>query len=617
MTVPFFDVDNVTGVHGDLELLGEALAYTDQTPPQIVYGPLDVRFLGPNGPPPRLPDPPILGGTQPLRTEVDLTWTPVTQPPGLPAITSWVVERRTSTDNGVTFGAWAGIAGSPFAAATLAVNQTGLATGTPERLFQYRIASVNSDGQGQFSNVAAFQWNAAPPNTPPSAPTNFSLGVATTTSQAFNWQATTDSTVVQQRIVEGAVVRLANIDPTARSAVWGGLTPGSTHTQMAVQRANLAADGVTLQWSPVSNRVASFTVPTAPPPTIDMLVGSSDAGNGQGGFNAWDLWRIYTKGNLLNKMDMAGASRPLAIFYSEDGGDDFAAPSGSKTYQTVFNHYLAELNDIYYTNATGQTHTGRWGIRLYFLSGNENSDKGTLSGGHSAAQIAYFRNVSMKGLYDACHYIDPTTGQRRFPDAYAGSNPTQNHEQGGIVAEWLEPSALYHDIVVWSMYPPGRQSTVDDPTFNWPSFTESRRTNLQDGFLIRCFYRTKQAEAQARIDSGNASRVMMIGCGEVGIGQDPGDSTTRPYYAVHALLGGMAKLSAQYSLPMPGACWWDNSKGATSPQNILNDEPATTNPSTAEAIRDWQGLNHQFGGTHPASWSNNPKAGWKTTGTPV
>lgn len=232
---------------------------------------------------------------------------------------------------------------------------------------------------------------------------------------------------------------------------------------------------------------------------------------------------------------------------------------------------------------------------------------------HTAQGIGWY-TTSMQALYAACHYIDPATGQRRFPDAYAGSNPVTYSEVLGQVADWLHPTAQYHDFVMWSMYPAGREETEEDPTYDWPSFNEANR-NVRAGWLLRCFYRTKLAEAVA-------GHPLLISCGEIGTGNDPGDNTTRPYYAVHSLARGMRLLSAQYQLTMPFACWWDEQVDSTRPQNILSDEDPATNPSTREA---WQGAmttyDHTNGGTHPASWAGNPKTtgpnAWKTTGTPI
>jgi hypothetical protein len=326
----------------------------------------------------------------------------------------------------------------------------------------------------------------------------------------------------------------------------------------------------------------------------------------------------------MDRLNRTGAQRPLFVAYSQDGGQPF---SGS--YASIRAHVIDELNAIYYTGgATSQTRSARWGIRVYWLNGNENSDKGML-GTNNATNLALWMD-SQRALYDACHYIDPTTGQRRFPDAYAGSNPTQEHERSGIVAWWLEPSARYHDIVVWSMYPPGRGVNdpvlAVDPRFDWPTFDQATRNNRQQGYLTRCFYRTSQAQARARADTGE-NRVLAIGTGEIGIASDPDDHTQRPYYAVRALMFGIYTLGQQYQLPVDFVCWWDQKTAATAPHNVLTDEPpnsdhggnnaVTTNPSTATAFRNWRDYEPRVGGSLPTQWANNPKSTWNTTGPVV
>lgn len=617
MTAELFEV-LASGAHGDLEMLGEPLSYNENG--SLNYGPLQVGFLGEETTLPRFPAPPFLSATQPLRTEIDLTWTPVTQSPGTPPVTSWQLQRRSSTDNGASFGAWAAISGSPFAAATHSVNQTGLATGTPEVIFQYRAAAVNADGVGQFSNVIAMQWQGTPAS-PPSVPTNFDHGSLFSTHVTLTWSETPDSTVTKHGIYQGGTLVVDNIDKAATSFDWRNLVPGSSHNNVRVARANIGPGGVT-QWSPLSN-IISFTLPTSDPPLVTMMMGCSDSPNSHGGSDDWDGWRVYDRGAMLARANQTGASRPQFLAYSVAGPPlgTSNTPVTTVNYTQIFNYVKGELDNFYYGGA-GQTHSGRWGIKLFWSNGNEMMDKGMLGPSQRTTPVSQ-ANIdlyvtSQRALYDACHYVDPSTGQRRYPDAYAGSNPTHDAEKKGIIAEWLHPSARYHDFVMWSMYPPGRDQTAADPTYNYPSFDESQRLTNPGGYLIRCFYRTYQAQAQARIDTGDNTFTLQIGTGETGTGQDPNDSTTRPYYAVHALAGGMSKLSAQYGLPMPFACWWDNTKGgAADPQNVLSDEPASTTPSTRVAWQTWITLNHQFGGTHPASWANNPKPGWKTTGPVV
>jgi Fibronectin type III domain len=384
-----------------------------------------------------------------------------------------------------------------------------------------------------------------------------------------------------------------------------GLTAGSTYT-VVVRAFN--ATGASAASSP-----ANVTLDA---PVVSMLMGCSASPNDHGGSEEWEGWRIYTRSALYSYANRTGSLRPEFVAYSVDGGANIGG--SSPVYSTLYEYVRDELDAFYYTgsaaNHTGGTPSGRWGIKLFWSNGNENSHKGVLST-HNATNFALYAE-SMRALYDGCHFIDPGTGQRRYPDAYAGSNPTQDHERAGEVEAWLHPSARYHDFVMWSMYPPGRQSTVGDPTYNFPSFNEANRNDRQLGFLLRCFYRTYQAQQFARTALGDPNFSIQIGTGEIGIADDPDDQTTRPWYIAYGLAGAMRILQAQYGLTQPFACWWDNELGA-GPQNILSDEPAGTNPSSRVTWQNWEDYDRRVGGTSPAAWSHQPHATLKYTGTPV
>jgi hypothetical protein len=370
-----------------------------------------------------------------------------------------------------------------------------------------------------------------------------------------------------------------------------------------------------------------------------ILMGVSTAQD-HGGDELWDGWRIYKRSELYsfaNRTTSGGNRRPVFIAYSKDGGNNLGSTTDNTftSYTAVFNEALDELNTFYYGNSsgtpgsgTGQTHSVRWGIKLFWSNGNENHDRGALAFDinnppptsqtpwpHTQQQIDWFTD-SMRGLYDAVHYIDPVTSQRRFPDAYSGSDPTHDAERQNFIADYLHPSAPYHDFVMWSMYPPGRKTTVSDPTYNWPSFIEADWDNNPQGFLLRCYRRTKLAEA-------GAGHPLLIATGEIGIGDDPNDNTHRPYYAVYGMMEGMMRLCTQYGLTQSFACWWDQEL-AGGPQNILTSEDPATSPSTADAWRNHLSYNTYRGGTKPASWAGTPRSSWQIggpgtddTGTPL
>lgn len=350
----------------------------------------------------------------------------------------------------------------------------------------------------------------------------------------------------------------------------------------------------------------SFTVAPAPAPAATPLVGCSASSNNHGGTELWDCWRAYSENEMLGLANRTGAQRPKALVYSKDGAN---LGGTNPTVATVRQEVLDDLNAFYYTGgATSQTRSARWGIALYWSNGNENHDKGALSitssagaNPHSASQVAAYGR-SMQGLYEAAHYVDPVTGQRRFPDVYVGSDPTTEAERNGWVEDWLTPTAQWHDFVAWSAYPAGRKDTTSDPTYNWPTFSDANWAQSPHGWLLRCFRRTALAG------------VPRIGIGEFGIGDSPGDNRARPFWTVYYMHSAM-RLATQYNLSLDFACWWDNQVDASAPQNILSDEPVATSPSTRQALQNHLAYNKYRGGAHPAGWPSTPPASWKQTGT--
>jgi hypothetical protein len=330
-------------------------------------------------------------------------------------------------------------------------------------------------------------------------------------------------------------------------------------------------------------------------------MGTSASSNGTGGTLNWDSFRVYTESSLFQVSNRAEPNRPLAVLYSKQG-----APL-SGTYQQVYDIVTADLNEFYYTNGVRST---RWGIKLYWSNGNEMADKGMLTLPHTSTGIAAFA-TSQRALYDAVHQAPG--GIPRFPDAYAGSDPTNYDEMQARVADWLHPTIQYHDFVAWSMYPVGRKDTASDPTFNWASTNPADALVSPHGYVVRCFERVRKAVEAAGMPSGSVS----IHVGEVGTGDDPDDSTTRPYWAVHGFMHPLMTISQNMGIPVDTVNWWDSQVDSTSPQNILLDEPSTTNPSTRVAWQNWRSYDHLLGGIHPSTWAGNPKATWKTTGRSV
>lgn len=481
---------------------------------------------------------------------------------------------------------------------------------------------------------------AAPDVTPPTTP-GTPTATPTGSSVALAWTASTDAVGVTAYDVH----RSATTGFTPAAGTLKASPATNSYTETNVPNGTwyykiIARDAA----GNASTASAQRSVVVAATSTI--LVGCSDSENDHGGTEDWDGWREYTRSSMYTRANQTGSLRPLFLMYSEDGPN--LGYVDGLSYTQIYNKCIIELDTFYYGNAAGTLGSGtgsstpsvRAAIQLYWSNGNENSDKGDLSLPHTPAKIAAYV-TSQRALYDACMYAPG--GTRRFPNAFAGSDPTQNHELSGIVADWLHPSAQYHHFVGWSGYNPGRQSTVDDPTMNWPTIskavlegsdTANNKGNAKQGFLGRCFSRTDQARAQARIDTGDPTFDIKIGIGEIGTGDTPGDTTARPYYAALGLLGACFILGDEYDLEVAFFNWWDNQKklsngdwDTSAPQDILGHgtangvtvygEPAGTNPSTRQALQAWPANDPRRGGTLPDAWVGNPKSSWKHTGTPV
>jgi hypothetical protein len=245
----------------------------------------------------------------------------------------------------------------------------------------------------------------------------------------------------------------------------------------------------------------------------------------------------------------------------------------------------------------------RQNVEIHYANGNEF--------GSNVTNVASFVNT-LQAIYNVIHQASWS----RFPKASAWVDPTHfqenntlNNGSSGQGSPGLDQTidGRYLDGVAWSMYPPGRETTSPDPTYSMPSFNESNEGNLQSGFLIRCWTRTRKQALAA----GKPANGLWISCWEIGIGDDPNDRTHRPWYLAHQLAGGFHKLNLQFNMTMKVALYWNqqvqDQQGVIQSENPFNAEPTNTNPKSVQVWRDWMQYNHEFGGTHPAAWVNNPQ----------
>lgn len=468
------------------------------------------------------------------------------------------------------------------------------------------------------------------PPTQPGQPTATPTG----SSVALTWTASTDAVGVTAYDVYRSAT--SGFTPSAgtlkltvatNSGTETGVPVGTWYYKVAARDAAGNTSLASTQRSVVVTAVAG----------VAMLMGFSDSHTDFGGSTIADGWRTYQLSAVKARANQTGASTPLFHAYSPS-----AQVTGS--YASVKADTLQFLEDFYYGNAAMTLGSGagsstpsiRAAQLMYYSSGNENFEAGKFLDMTIAAAV----NVQ-RGIYDAV-MTESSPGVRKFPNAFSACNPTQNQEQSGNVAAYLHPMAQYLHCIFWSMYPPGRSSTVTDPTYNWPTIVRAdvdgttagiNWHNLQAGHLGRCFRRTWQAQDQARTDTGNPTLRIAIGCGETGIPSDPGDPVTRPYYITYGMAGAMFILADEYDLDMPFACYWDNQKSLgggggldpAAPHNILTDEGSGSdhgsagnpNPTSTQAWQNWASFDTRRGGTKPAQWSGTPKAAWKHTGNQV
>ena len=99
--------------------------------------------------------------------------------------------------------------------------------------------------------------------------------------------------------------------------------------------------------------------------------------------------------------------------------------------------------------------------------------------------------------------------------------------------------------------------------------------------MVRTFERVEQATLAAGLPMGSIE----LHVGETGTGDDPDDSTTRPYWTVHGFMHPLMTLSQIYGIGV-GTVNWCDSELSGGPQNILSDTPGASSfrPENAERL---------------------------------
>lgn len=568
---------------------------------------------------PQIPWAPDLTVTQPTRTTSTVTWARAAGDP-TPPITSWVVERRSSTDNGTNWSGWAAITGSPFAATTFIANETGLATGTPEVKFEYRAAGVNVDGQGPWSPSFGIQWTVTVVN-PPTRPTNLVVVPGSINANGFTLQwaastsAATDSGDKYAIFLGNATTpTIDNINPNATTYVWTGLPTGVQVSNINVKRHNSAGYSPGSNWINATPRAQIAFAP---------YMGVSNSDENHGGTNAWESWRVYSYAEAKPIANVTGAAHPKALALTDKNAEPTSPNSMYRSYQNAYDSFSAFLEDFYY----GAGSAARADVEIHMANGNEYGADVT------AGNLAGFIQ-GCRGLYEASRILNPN-GTRRYPLASTWLDPTHFQEANTIngsginvpLDQSIYPVVQYLDGIAWSLYPPGRESSVDDPTWEWPSFdgdlardlTVGNQIRLQRCYLVRCWRRTYEAQFPVYNPYLTEFHPLKIACWEIGSGNDPDDQTTRPFWATH-IVASFRRLCENYSLEMATAHWWDQQltqNGVPQSDNPFSHEqtPTGTEISTRVAWQNWKQYSHWDGGTHPAAWAGNPKPTGTTAGT--
>lgn len=200
-----------------------------------------------------LPLPPSVSVVLSSRTVAVVTITPPTNPPPRSAILEYRVYR--STNSTTSYSLVQTVPAGPAPSWT----NTGLPTATPENTFRYYVTAVNTDGEGQPSNVATVQW-AGTPLQQPTAPTGLGASGLQATQVNLSWTETADATVTKHGIFSGTTLLVDNIPAAATSYTWTGLTPQTAYS-INVRRYNGYSGGTPAGWSPASN-TATFTTPS-------------------------------------------------------------------------------------------------------------------------------------------------------------------------------------------------------------------------------------------------------------------------------------------------------------------------------------------------------------------
>jgi hypothetical protein len=287
--------------------------------------------------------------------------------------------------------------------------------------------------------------------------------------------------------------------------------------------------------------------------TSSTLMGVSASKYDHGGISKWDAMRVYSLAKVATAIQ-AGAK---IVALSDDSGSPPMKIAGGQASANALDTWLSSF------------YTAHPNVEVDFANGNE-VDTGT--------------NVDMAGF--AATYAAMRQVIDKYPKASLWIDLTHYKISQGVSDAFMQAAAPYLDGVAASIYPPGRkQSPIVWSAY--PSF-------VNDVFQIAAKYGIRK-----------------VALWETGIGPDVqhNDANHRPYYAAH-LAKYVYEYAQQNGFELPVMLWWDSiASQANAPDDILSDDLAGANPSTAEAWKNWQSYFPAYGGATPSTWTSEPPAG--------
>jgi hypothetical protein len=495
-------------------------------------------------------------GTMLSRTSASLTWV-APDNTGRPPITEYRIFR--SDDGGTETYI------QTVSSTTYAFTDSPVPVNTPEIVFRYTVRAVNSDGVGDSSNIVTLQYNGVVTQGP-TAPTGLGYSQLAQTSVRLTWSETFDASITKHGIFKANTLVVDNLDPTALTYLWTGLSSGVQQVNVNVRRYNPA-----FGWSPASNSV-TFT-PLTGTVAHDIVMGTSPESVARNTFSQWDAIRSYRISSANSQVASFGC-RIIAI---TDTTGTIPREGGAAS-ATILQNFL---EDFYY----GSGSAARQNIEVHFANGNELS-RDYVSGSLPTALI-----TTHSLMYDVIHRM--VGGVRRYPNASMWVDMTNYTITNQGAGPRFKPIAPYLDGFACSMYPTGRLTT-GSPRPLWPS---TYGPDIDDTINTLIDWRTLNPNLNqfATWENGTPidqwSNVAPVGdpSAQTNLSIRPRffmggrDSTGKNWVGFMNYLYTMCDANG---IIMREQLWWDNVTTNAIPYPFYHDKGLIT-PDTEHAWRNW------------------------------